>query len=61
MLPNLSIKVQEVMESGACAWRHECGAVEKRHLRRSHHFPVLTYRTYAPRAKMAAALLDGLF
>ena len=25
------------------------------------HFPVLTYDVYAPRAKIAAALLDGLF
>jgi hypothetical protein len=25
------------------------------------HFAVLTYFTYAPRTKIAAALLDGLF
>jgi hypothetical protein len=25
------------------------------------HFSVLTYSAYAPRVKMAAALLDGLF
>jgi hypothetical protein len=25
------------------------------------HFSVLTYSAYAPRLKMAAALLDGLF
>ena len=25
------------------------------------HFAVLTYSLYAPRVKMAAALLDGLF
>ena len=26
-----------------------------------HHFAVLTYSMYAPRVKMAPALLDGLF
>jgi len=39
----------------------EEGSVEKSRQRRSRHFSVLTYGMYAPRAKMAAALLDGLF
>jgi len=34
---------------------------EKRHQQRSHHFVVLTYWKYAPRVKMAAALLDDFF
>jgi hypothetical protein len=38
-----------------------CGSVEKSRQRRSRHFPMLTYYAYAPRVKMAAALLDGLF
>jgi len=37
------------------------GNVEKSRQRRSRHFAVLTYSLYAPRVKMAAALLDGLF
>jgi len=37
------------------------GNVEKSHQRRSRHFAVLTYSMYAPRVKMAAALLDGPF
>jgi hypothetical protein len=37
------------------------GSVEKSRQRRSRHFSVLTYYAYAPRVKMAAALLDGLF
>jgi hypothetical protein len=37
------------------------GAVEKSRQPRSRHFPVLTYRKYALRAKMTAALLDELF
>jgi len=37
------------------------GVVEKSRQRRSRHFSVLTYWKYAPRAKMAAALLDELF
>ena len=37
------------------------GSVEKSRQRRSRHFSVLTYDAYAPRVKMAAALLDGLF
>ena len=37
------------------------GNVEKSYQRRSRHFPVLTYSVYAPRAKIAAALLDRLF
>jgi len=37
------------------------GNVEKSRQRRSRHFAVLTYYEYAPRVKMAAALLDGLF
>ena len=35
--------------------------VEKSRQRRSRHFAVLTYSMYAPRVKMAVALLDGLF
>ena len=37
------------------------GSVEKIRQRRSRHFSVLTYSAYAPRVKMAAALLDGPF
>jgi len=37
------------------------GNVEKSRQRRSRHFAVLTYCEYAPRVKMAAALLDGPF
>ena len=37
------------------------GAVEKSRQRRSRHFSVLTYSPYAPRIKMAAALLNELF
>jgi hypothetical protein len=37
------------------------GSVEKSRQRRSRRFSVLTYYAYAPRVKMAAALLDGLF
>jgi hypothetical protein len=40
---------------------NKCGSVEKSRQRRSRHFPVLTYYAYAPRVKMAAALLDELF
>ncbi len=37
------------------------GNVEKSHQQRSRHFVVLTYWKYAPRVKIAAALLDGFF
>ncbi len=37
------------------------GSVEKSRQRRSRPFAVLTFRTYAPRVKLAAALMDGLF
>jgi hypothetical protein len=37
------------------------GNVEKSRQRRSRQFAVLTYSLYAPRVKLAAALLDGLF
>jgi hypothetical protein len=37
------------------------GNVEKSRQRRSRYFAVLTYFMYAPRVKMASALLDGLF
>jgi hypothetical protein len=37
------------------------GSVEKSRQRRSRLFSVLTYYAYAPRGKMAAALLDGFF
>jgi hypothetical protein len=37
------------------------GNVEKSHQRRSRHFVVLTYWQYAPRVKIAAALLDDFF
>jgi len=37
------------------------GTVEKSRQRRSRPYAVLTYWEYAPRAKRAAALLDGLF
>ena len=37
------------------------GNVEKSRQRRSRHFAVLTYYEYAPRVKMAAALLDRPF
>jgi len=37
------------------------GNVEKSRQRRSRHCAVLTYWEYAPRVKMAAALLGGLF
>jgi hypothetical protein len=37
------------------------GNVEKSRQRRSRPFAVLSYSMYAPRVKMAAALLDGLF
>jgi hypothetical protein len=37
------------------------GSVEKSRQRRSRHFSVLTYYPYAPRTKMAAALLNELF
>jgi hypothetical protein len=37
------------------------GNVGKSRQRRSRPFAVLTYETYAPRVKTAAALLDGLF
>jgi len=39
----------------------QIGNVEKSRQRRSRPFAVLTYYEYAPRAKRAAALLDGLF
>jgi len=35
--------------------------VEKIRQRRSRHFAVLTYWKHAPRAKIAAALLDDFF
>jgi len=37
------------------------GNVEKSRQRRSRYFAVLTYLMYAPRDKMAAALLDSHF
>jgi len=37
------------------------GNVEKSRQRRSRHFAMLTYSMYAPRVKMAAALLDRPF
>jgi hypothetical protein len=37
------------------------GMLKKNRQRRSRHFAVLTYSMYAPRVKMAAVLLDGLF
>jgi len=37
------------------------GNVEKSHQRRSREFVVLTYWKYAPRVKLAAALLDDFF
>jgi hypothetical protein len=37
------------------------GTVEKSRQRRSRYFAVLTYSMYAPRVKIAVALLDGLF
>ena len=37
------------------------GNGEKNRQQRSRHFAVLTYCGYAPRVKMAAALLGGLF
>ena len=39
----------------------EQGNVEKSRQRRSRHFAVLTYSVYAPRVKMAVALLDDFF
>ncbi len=39
----------------------QVGHVEKNHHRRSRHCVVLTYYTHAPRAKIAAALLDDFF
>ncbi len=39
----------------------QTGSVEKSRQRRSRHFSVLTYQVYAPRVKMAAALLDDFF
>ena len=44
-----------------CSMCHHTGNVEKSHQRRSCYFAVLTYRSYAPLVKKAAALLDGLF
>jgi len=41
--------------------KYEYGNVEKSRQRRSRPFAVLTYYEYAPRVKMAAALLDELF
>ena len=37
------------------------GNVEKSHQQRSRYFVVLTYWKYAPRVKIAAALLDDFF
>ena len=37
------------------------GPVEKSRQRRSRQFSVLTYGVYAPREKLAVALLDELF
>jgi hypothetical protein len=42
-------------------FKNRYGNVEKTRQRRSRHFAVLTYSLYAPRVRMAAALLDGLF
>jgi hypothetical protein len=44
-----------------CGGLFDVGNVEKNRQQRSRHFAVLTYSLYAPRVKMAAALLDGLF
>ena len=41
--------------------RFHYGNVEKSHQRRSRNFVVLTYWQYAPRIKIAAALLDDFF
>ena len=49
--PHASVSLQKI----------EQGAVEKSRQRRSRQFSVLTYWKYAPRAKLAAALLDELF
>ena len=40
---------------------HENGNVEKSHQRRSRNFVVLTYWKYAPRVKIAVALLYDFF
>jgi hypothetical protein len=37
------------------------GMLKKSRQQRSRDFAVLTYSMYAPRVKIAAALLDGLF
>jgi len=37
------------------------GYVEKGRQQRSCHFAMFTYWEYAPRVKLAAALLDGFF
>jgi hypothetical protein len=50
-----------VLVSTACQKFLDHGNVEKSRQRRSRYFAVLTYSMYAPRVKMAAALLDGLF
>jgi hypothetical protein len=42
-------------------WSMVVGSVEKSRQQRSRQFPVLTYEVYAPRLKLAVALLDGLF
>jgi len=47
--------------SGGVARPFHTGNVEKSRQRRSRPFAVLTYYKYAPRVKMAAALLDELF
>ena len=46
---------------GAQSRGYNNGNVEKSRQRRSRHFAVLTYSMYAPRVKMAAALLDRPF
>jgi len=53
------IKVKGEQLNNCCYCRaSHYGNVEKSRQRRSRHFAVLTYYEYAPRVKMAAALLD---
>jgi len=47
--------------SGVPCLRRSGYALERFDAQAGRHFPVLTYRVYAPRVKMAMALLDGLF
>ena len=52
MLAGVRIRLMRIVQSGN---------VEKSHQQRSRHFVVLTYWKYAPRVKIAAALLDDFF